>query len=258
MAFSDWRNGQTPEFLRATGAKVMWLRRSLILGLSFLCSSLTTAQQLNVVTEHLPPYQIVENGTLSSGTSYIFVKQLLELAEFDAKITAMPWARAYRSALEQENTIIFSIFRTPVRENLFKWITPLETTPFRFFTSSQNTHVTIKKIEDALAYEAVAVRDSAEADFLKSIGFSEGINLLLVKDYTTAWSMVHKQRYDILYSHASYELAFNDRILSDDDFISFPMVVERHTLYVAASLNTSDYVVLKLREAAAQIKNSQN
>ena len=195
---------------------------------------------------------------MTAGTSYIYVKQLLALAEFDAKITAMPWARAYRSALEQENTIIFSIFRTPVRENLFKWITPLDTIPFRFFTSSKNTHVKINKVEDALAYEAVAVRDTAEADFLKSIGFSEGVNLLLVKDYTTTWSMVHKQRYDILYSHASYELAFNDRHLSNEDFVSFPIVVERHTLYVAASLNTSDYVVLKLREAASQINGAKS
>ena len=60
----------------------------------------------------------------------------------------------------------------------------------------------IETTKDALNYRAVAVRNSFEANSLKSIGFIEGKNLILVVDSFTAWQMLKVGRADITYANA--------------------------------------------------------
>lgn len=42
------------------------------------------ADDIRVVTEHLPPYQIAENGRLVDGSSYLIMKEVLKRANIKA------------------------------------------------------------------------------------------------------------------------------------------------------------------------------
>ncbi len=58
----------------------------------------------------------------------------------DYLIELYPWARVYKTALKQENTLILPLARTQNRENLFKWARPVEktnqTAPHMFLNGS--------------------------------------------------------------------------------------------------------------------------
>lgn len=96
----------------------------LVLCFLFMTPSYIIANEkpLKIVTEYLKPYQIKnEDGSLG-GYGTDIVQALLTLTNKKADIAVLPWARAYRMALNEPNVLIFSIARTPHRENLFQWI----------------------------------------------------------------------------------------------------------------------------------------
>ena len=73
---------------------------------------------INVVTENSFPYQYLENFSIEGPASRL-VKRVLEEAGFEYSQTVLPWARAYKYAQTAPNTLIYSIARTPERENNF-------------------------------------------------------------------------------------------------------------------------------------------
>ena len=85
-----------------------------------LNASSSIAKQL-VVTEVLPPYQLYNENNVLSGFSVEVLEALFKITKDDIDLKVLPWARAYRTALNKPNTLIFSLSRSPSRENLFFW-----------------------------------------------------------------------------------------------------------------------------------------
>ena len=209
------------------------------------------ADDIRVVTEHLPPYQIAENGRLVDGSSYLIMKEVLKRANIKAINEVMPWARAYEVGLNRKNTIIYSITRSPEREYLFNWIGPVHQMEYSFFSSKKNQILNIETTKDALNYRAVAVRNSFEANSLKSIGFIEGKNLILVVDYFTEWQMLKVGRADITYANAPI-LELSD--MNSSLFKRQGGVIETFQLYVAANINTDKKTINNLSSAFYSVK----
>ena len=209
------------------------------------------ADDIRVVTEHLPPYQIAENGRVVDGSSYLIMKEVLKRANIKAINEVMPWARAYEVSLSRKNTIIYSITRSPERELLFNWIGQLQQMEYSFFSTKINQRLNIETIDDALTYRAVAVRNSFEANALKRIGFIEGKNLILVVDYFTAWKMLKVGRADITYANAPI---FEYSNMNDSQFKRQGAVIETLQLYIAANKNTDNKIIDNLSAALHSVK----
>ena len=80
---------------------------------------------LKIVTEHWPPYHYLnENGEIR-GAAHDVVKQVITQSKLEANIDVLSWSKAYDIALHRPNTLIFSIVKTPERENLFDWYCPI-------------------------------------------------------------------------------------------------------------------------------------
>ena len=209
------------------------------------------AEQIRVVTEHLPPYQITKNGQLIGGSSYIIMKEVLKRAKIQAPSEVMPWARAYKVARNEPNAIIYSIARSVERESLFSWIGQLHHMEYSFFSTKSNHNINIKTVNDALNYTVVSVRGSFEANSLQRKGFEPGVNLILVVDYITAWKMLQIGRVDLSYGNAPVLLAHHE---SDSLFKRQGDVIEISDLYVAANLNTEQKVLDNLSAALKSVK----
>lgn len=87
---------------------------------------------LILMTEQFPPFNYEADGELK-GISVDLLERILE--KIGSKLTKkdirlLPWARGYRDALEQKNTVLFITNRNKKRENLFKWVGPVITTEF--------------------------------------------------------------------------------------------------------------------------------
>jgi polar amino acid transport system substrate-binding protein len=63
--------------------------------------------KLNIVTEHFPPFQIVESNTIT-GLSSEIIKATLKTAQFSYNLSAYPWSASYQQALKQANTCIYT------------------------------------------------------------------------------------------------------------------------------------------------------
>ena len=131
-------------------------------------------EPLRVVTEHLPPYQIVRDDRLVAGSSYLLMKEVLKRAGYSVQIEVLPWARAYQTALSVKNVVIFSMTRSRERERLFHWIGKLRSLNYSFYSVKANSGVRVGSIGQALGYTVVAVRNSIEADILQQQGFKHG------------------------------------------------------------------------------------
>ena len=84
------------------------------------------AQALTLLTEDFPPLSYSpDGGETVVGISVDLLREALARTETPATIALMPWRNAYKRALDDADTCVFSASRTPEREPLFKWIGPL-------------------------------------------------------------------------------------------------------------------------------------
>lgn len=209
------------------------------------------ANEVRVLTEHLPPYQIAKNGQIVSGSSYLIMAEVLKRANIEATTEVAPWIRTYRTALNEPNTIIYSITRSKERELLFNWVGQLHHLEYSFFSKNENKNIHIETGADALNYTVVSVRGSFEASSLQRQGFKVGENLILVVDYITAWKMLQLGRADLTYGN---EPVFVGGVADDTLFKRHGNVVEIFDLYVAANLKTDEKILRRLSSALQSVK----
>ncbi len=99
-------------------------RLSVICLLLVLIAGYGYAQDIVASTiESWPPFMFKQDGEIT-GIATDVVRATFKKAGVSLKIQIYPWARAYKTALDKKNTMVFMLYRTPDREELFKWIGP--------------------------------------------------------------------------------------------------------------------------------------
>ncbi|HXE86098.1 MAG TPA: hypothetical protein VN524_04755, partial [Hyphomicrobiaceae bacterium] len=99
-------------------------------------------------------------------------KEILRRTGTRAPITVVPWARGYRSALEEPNVGLFVAMRTPEREPLFKWVGPVTTVRTSFY-SRHGADLKVTSLEEARKVAVIAVpREWFSHQVLRALGFA--------------------------------------------------------------------------------------
>ncbi|WP_170230633.1 substrate-binding periplasmic protein [Roseibium hamelinense] len=129
------------------------------------------SQPLQIVSEDLPPYNYSKSG-IASGVSTEVVTAVMEAAGLSAPIRFQPWARSYHLALSRPNTLIFSIARTPERENQFIWIGQIAPYGSSLFKRSSDRSVQVDTLDDARAYQIGVYLSDVKHQYLLSEGFT--------------------------------------------------------------------------------------
>jgi polar amino acid transport system substrate-binding protein len=215
----------------------------------FVYSNVTfSSNAIRVVTEEFPPYQVLDNDKLVSGTAFFLVEEMLKRANIKTQVEVLPWARAYAIASTEPNVVIFSLARNETRENKFKWLYQIDSLNYHFYTLSSRPDLQQVNLADALGYVAVTVRNSYEAQALTSMGYVEGENLILTCDYQDAWQMLALGRADFTYATQLFQDAFVELPSNNPPlFVKAFHRNESSALYIAASVNTDVSTLLKLR-----------
>jgi polar amino acid transport system substrate-binding protein len=209
-----------------------------------------SASAIRVVTEELPPYQIVDNGKLVSGSAFLLAQEMLKRANIKTRVEVLPWARAYSIASTEPNVIIYSMARNESREDKFTWLYKIDSLEYHFYTVSSRPDLQQINPVDALDYVVVTVRDSYEAGTLMAMGYIEGKNLILTRDYQDAWQMLALGRADFTYASEFFDEIFFESFDSNSPlFVKAFNRDETSTLYIAASINTDASTLLKLKQS---------
>jgi polar amino acid transport system substrate-binding protein len=129
------------------------------------------AKDLIILTENLPPLNYLDNGKLV-GPSVEIVQEIQKRLGSNEPIQVLPWARAYKMALEEENVVLFGTTQTQARHKLFKWVGPLATKR-DILVGLKGTKLKISSLEDAKKVSRIGtLRDDTRENFLRSLGFT--------------------------------------------------------------------------------------
>ncbi len=226
--------------------------------LVLLCAADLYALEIKVLTEDYAPFNYMENGKLTGFTTKI-VELLLKKTEIQSvrgKILLWPWKRAYQTALEKGNVLLFTTTRTPEREDLFKWVGPIYPREQWIFKLKERTDIQVDSLEDAQQYTIVDVEDSANYQFLLKHGFEPGKNLLTTNTWDSKIKMLLAGRVELA-SYIPLELAYRLRQIGKNYDLVEPLFLASGDLwyYLAFSTGTPDEVVDRFQQALDAMKH---
>ncbi len=221
---------------------------------TFFIIGTTHAQDIKVLTEHLPPYQIQMNENKIGGFSTEIVRAVLKEAEIQANIEIYPWARAYNMALKDENILIFSIVRSKEREPLFHWVGELREQRYYFYGLKSRKDIKIRSVENAKKYLTGVSRGSFEYEELNKRGFKR---LHVITKQTQLIQMLYAERMDLIFGS---ELSFKSIVKKlEYDFTKIDKLYEikniRLPLCMAFSKKTHENIITKFRQAYKSVKS---
>ena len=165
-----------------------------LLGLSLAL----VAQTFTVYTEHLPPFNYLENNQVVGSSTQLLEKLLQERGHkiAQAKINLTSWARGYHEVLYTPHTILYSMARTPEREHLFKWVGPINTLSIGLI-AKKSSHVAISKPECLHNYTIAVMHDTAAEKLLLERGM-KAEKLERFSNVTSQLKKLHEGRVDAM------------------------------------------------------------
>ena len=139
------------------------------------------AEPLTVYTEEFPPYNFTRDGTVQ-GVSTQVVEAALERAGFDYQLKSLPWARSFKRAQIENNTLIYSITRNQERESKFQWIGVVSPAIHSVFALQTRDDIRLANLADLKHYRIGTQLAGARESYLLQNGFSEDALLRLSGD----------------------------------------------------------------------------
>jgi len=228
----------------------------LLTGLLFASTThASKASGINIVTEHLEPYQILMPSGELSGFAIDVVRELQAMIGNQDRIQVMPWARAYNTALRQPNTLIFSIARTSFREDKFHWVGSLIVEKLYLWSLDPALVNTINSIESFSPRSIATERNSNVEQYLTRLNYP---SIKRVVMETQNMKMLFRHRVDAI---AGSELSLKHRAKSlglpfEDMHKLFVIKPLESNLSLAFSKQTPAETVAKFRNAFEKLKQS--
>jgi len=161
--------------------------------------NLNAQTHINVVTEQWYPYNYHDKNGQVIGRSTDKVSTILDKLELDYTIKSYPWARAMMLAQRNENTLIYSIFKTPARADKFQWVCPLfPPVKIYLFKHKKRHDLIVQNLDDVKKHTISINRDDSSHEFLQSVGFEEGINLDVTSNDEISINKLFSYRVDFI------------------------------------------------------------
>ena len=224
-------------------------------------SKLTTNQatDLTIVTESLPPFQLLDNNKNITGYSTDVIKEVLKQTPYHYSLVMHPWTQSYDMAIKNKNTCIYSIARELNREPLFQWIGQIASTNTYFISFNTSKRLNIKSINDAKQYMTAVIKDDYTHQALIKNGFIENKNYFVINNSDSLLRLlISRENIDLVLVDdftMGYRLKQNG--LDPQNFIKY-VKINQHPLkfYFACSNNTSKDIVNSLQKAFIHIETN--
>lgn len=156
-------------------------------------------ESVRIVTEEWRPYNYTNERGEIEGLAAEKMKRIMALLNIEYSMQSYPWPRAMHMASFRPNTIIFSIFRTPERENRFYWACPL-IAPVKayLYKMKKRKDLTPQNIEQVKSYVTALNRADSVHEILLQQGFEDGKNLELSAEQGASIRKLYSGRVDFI------------------------------------------------------------
>ncbi len=141
---------------------------ALVLVLPF---SALAAAEIRVVTEEFPPFDFAGEDGRAEGLATDVVREVLASLDMEVEIELFPWARAFKLASEEPNTMLFSVVRSQEREAQFHWVGVVCEVKSYLFKLRSRDDIAAAKLSDLRGHAIGVVRGWAGQKYLERNGF---------------------------------------------------------------------------------------
>lgn len=227
----------------------------IVVVLLLLFSGLLHSAPLLFVSEDLPPYHFKDESGQPKGAFVDIVNAVATEAKIDYSIEIYPFSRAFHMLKNKPNVLMFSLLRSPRREEQFVWLGKVFHNS-AFLVGLKGNNPKLTSIEQAKHYTVGTIRGYYSEGYLKRAGFKEDKNLSLSVKYQHLWRMLFNNRIDyVLTNTLSLNTELNQLNFKVEDIeqtlelTDFP-----NELYLAGNLTLAPSKAKALRQAFKTIK----
>jgi len=212
------------------------------------------AQELYVVTEEYAPYNMVKNGEIV-GYSTEVLRAVLKRAGIGYRIELLPWSRALRIALYAKDVLIYTIARTPEREDRFHWIGPIASREDHMFRLASRPEVAPTDEASLLDYRVGVVRDAASQELMLRLGFEVGKNLTILQDNEGLLRLLDAGRIDIAPSNFfGFRRAIQESHRALENYVPCYSIKCEGGFYFGISRGSNRWLIERVSEAFAALE----
>lgn len=209
------------------------------------------------MTEQYPPYNYQESGRLQ-GISVDLLEKIWERMGVNLNrsvILLLPWTEGYNRTLKENNTVLFTTFRIPERELLFKWVGPVASG--RDVLLVKNKNISINAEQDLKKYKIAAIENDCAVQRLLDKGVNKE-ELILEKSSKPVIDMLENGTVDAwAYNDMAGIWLIQDSGKNASDY-RVAYVLGRDEGYYAFNKGTSDSLVQSFQQALDYIKGNKD
>lgn len=203
------------------------------------------AAALSVVTEEAISLQYKSAKTNKmEGPAAVLVEKVIKAAELEFSTKVLPWARAYKEAEDTKNTLIYSILRTPEREDKFHWLGVIAKPQYYLFALKDAKFTQANDVNAFKNYRIATLSDSANHQLLESNGFT---HLITLNDTKNVFELLKRKRVDFITANKrTFKTICNFNSEKCDDIVAIaPIKMPASSLLYFAINKASDPALVK-------------
>lgn len=220
-----------------------------------LCFQQVHSIEITSVSEDYPPFEYVENGKVV-GFTVDLLDAIYKKTGHNGNANILPWARAYRMALNEPNILVHRMTRSKAREDLFKWVGKVSDKKVSLFKLKFRNDIQLKALNDAKSYEVGTIRDQSSTKFLYGKGFEEGVNTFSVTNTGMNIKKLFGERVDMVLAMEPILQFWVHKLGHSFDDVEEAVIVDHSSeFHMAFSQQTSDELVEQFRQAMQELKS---
>ena len=202
--------------------------------------------KVSVITSFYEPYSYSEDG-VAQGMAVNRARKIFAELNFYPPIHVYPWARAYKLALTKPNSIIFSVARTPERENKFYWIGEIVDFNVHLCRDKNKPNIQVPNLDALQDYRVGALNQDVKGQYLKK----KGVKVTKIKSELTGIKLTLSGRIDLLpIDMNSLKFRLKKLGLAEDTMVSaYPLQEISRPLYIAMHKETPIEIVEAFKAA---------
>lgn len=230
--------------------------RSFFIAMIFV--SVLFSKEFHLYTEQMPPYNLMQNGEVK-GVATLFLKQVMqEYGTFidTKKIRLLTWSRAYEEALKDEQSILYSVAKTPQREELFQWVGPIDTMQIGLIAKKSRA-IKIDSPKDLNNYKIGTMPRTATEDILKELGVMDE-NLDRFSHIESQLKKLEANRVDMVaFSYQAMEYLLHKLGFNQEEY-ELVYTLKKVDLYYAFHKKSNEQMIERLNGIIQVFNNDKN
>ncbi|MBC3875902.1 substrate-binding periplasmic protein [Undibacterium flavidum] len=233
----------------------------LLIAASLLCLNTQTLAQnktspvLSLYCEDDKPLQFYDENKKLTGLTVEVVQEIQRRLGNKDRIQVVPWSRGIDKLNKEPNSFLFTMARTPDREQLYQWIGPILFIEYGLYVKADSS-IQINKLEDAKKIGLIGVyRDDIRDQTLSKLGFT---NLDRASSVASSFKKLMIGRI-AAYADAKKGVAITANLAgyqASDVKLAYDLF--KNPLYIAVSKNTDAAIVAQWNSSLEEMKKDKS